>query len=107
MPVCFAFIFCSITWHSLLILYLSETRDREVAKTFLQKALSNPDNRTPRLLCMAGAGSTRQRFEICEPKGVYRSGVDEEPNDTPTIELNRTTGTSSGDSVPCKAHGWC
>jgi IS6 family transposase len=32
--------------------YLSETRDREAAKTFLQKALSNPDNRTPRLLCM-------------------------------------------------------
>src|SRR3989442_1097967 len=32
--------------------YLSETRDREAAKTFLQKALSNPDNRTPRVLCM-------------------------------------------------------
>ena len=32
--------------------YLSETRDREAAKTFFQKALSNPDNRTPRLLCM-------------------------------------------------------
>jgi transposase-like protein len=32
--------------------YLSETRDGEAAKTFLQKALSNPNNRTPRLLCM-------------------------------------------------------
>ena len=32
--------------------YLSETRDREAAKTFLQKALSNPDNRTPHMLCM-------------------------------------------------------
>ena len=32
--------------------YLSEKRDREAAKMFLQKALSNPDNRTPRLLCM-------------------------------------------------------
>ena len=32
--------------------YLSETRDRGAAKTFLQKALSNPDNRTPRVLCM-------------------------------------------------------
>jgi hypothetical protein len=31
--------------------YLSETADRQAAKTFLQKALSNPDNRTPRLLC--------------------------------------------------------
>ena len=34
--------------------YLSETRDRGAAKTFLQKALSNPDNRTPRVLCMDG-----------------------------------------------------
>src|SRR5439155_25778208 len=34
--------------------YLSETRDREAAKAFLQKALSNPDNRAPRLLCMDG-----------------------------------------------------
>src|SRR5205814_3759720 len=32
--------------------YLSVTRDREAAKTFLQKALSNPDNRTPRVLWM-------------------------------------------------------
>jgi transposase, IS6 family len=27
--------------------YLSETRDREAAKYFLQRALSNPDNRPP------------------------------------------------------------
>src|SRR5439155_20458444 len=32
--------------------YLSETRDREAAKTFLQKALLNSDNRDPRVLCM-------------------------------------------------------
>src|SRR5207244_552584 len=51
------------------------------------------------------AGSTPQRFEICEPKGVYRRGVG--PNDTPTIELNRTIDISSGDSVPCRAHGRC
>src|SRR5262245_27357170 len=35
--------------------YLSETRDRQAAKTFLQKALSNPDNRSPRLLYMDGS----------------------------------------------------
>jgi transposase-like protein len=29
--------------------YLSETRDREVAKRFLKKALANPDNRPPRV----------------------------------------------------------
>src|SRR5262249_16863089 len=54
-----------------------------------------------------GAGSTRQRFEICEPKGVYRRGVDEEPNDTPTIEWNRTTDMSSDDSAPCRVHARC
>jgi transposase-like protein len=32
--------------------YLSETRDREAAKTFLQKALSNSDNQPPRVFCM-------------------------------------------------------
>ena len=31
----------------------------------------------------------------------------EEPNDTPTIVLNRTTDMSSEDSVPCRAHGRC
>src|SRR5207302_9479215 len=35
--------------------YLSETRDRGAAKTFLQKALSNPDHRTPGLLYMDGS----------------------------------------------------
>src|ERR1051326_5310058 len=48
-----------------------------------------------------GAASTRQRFEICGPK-AYRCGVDEGPNDTPTIELNRTTDMSSEGSVPCR-----
>jgi transposase-like protein len=47
--------------------YLSETRDREAAKTFLQKALSNPDHRTPHMLCMDNAEYTPQRFEICKP----------------------------------------
>src|SRR5579862_7047661 len=32
--------------------YLSETRDRQAAKMFLEKALSNPDHRIPRQLCM-------------------------------------------------------
>src|SRR5439155_7563128 len=36
------------------ILIFRKRRDRGAAKTFLQKALSNPDHRTPRLLCMDG-----------------------------------------------------
>ena len=34
--------------------YLSETRDREAAKIFLQKALANPDNRPPHVFATDG-----------------------------------------------------
>src|SRR5215475_16188846 len=37
--------------------YLSEMRDREAAKIFLQKALANPDNRTPHLFATDGLRS--------------------------------------------------
>ena len=87
--------------------YLSETRDRGAAKTFLQKALSNPDDRTPRLLCMDRCRIYPAAIRDLRAEGAYRRGVDEGPNDTPTIELNRTTDMSNGDSVPCRAHGRC
>ena len=37
--------------------YLSETRDREAAKIFLQKALANPDNRPPHVFATDGLRS--------------------------------------------------
>jgi transposase-like protein len=37
--------------------YLSETRDREAAKTFLRRALANPDNRPPRVFARDGLRS--------------------------------------------------
>jgi IS6 family transposase len=37
--------------------YLSETRDRQAAKLFLQKALANPDNRAPRVFARDGLRS--------------------------------------------------
>ena len=37
--------------------YLSETRDREAAKLFLEKALANPDNRTPQVFARDGLRS--------------------------------------------------
>ena len=50
------YLFRAVDRHSNTVdFYLSETRDRQAAKTFLQKALSNPDNRSPRLLCMDGS----------------------------------------------------
>ena len=51
--------------------YLSETRDREAAKTFLQKALSNSDHRTPHMLCMDKCRYTPRQFEICKLKGGF------------------------------------
>ena len=35
-------------------------------------------------------------------KGISRSGVDDGPNDRPTIVLNRIIEMSNGDSVPCR-----
>jgi len=37
--------------------YLSETRDREAAKCFLKKALTNPDNRPPHVFARDGLRS--------------------------------------------------
>jgi transposase, IS6 family len=37
--------------------YLSETRDRQAAKLFLEKALANPDDRPPRVLARDGLRS--------------------------------------------------
>jgi transposase, IS6 family len=37
--------------------YLSETRDREAAKRFLQAALANPDNRSPHVFSVDGSRS--------------------------------------------------
>jgi len=37
--------------------YLSETRDREAAKLFLQKALANPDNQPPQVFARDGLRS--------------------------------------------------
>ena len=85
--------------------YLSETRDRDAAKTFLQKALSNPDHRTPHMLCMDKCRIYPAAIRDLQAEGGFRGGVDEGPNDTATIELNPTTAMSNGDSVPCRARG--
>jgi len=62
------YLFRAADSHGDIDFYLLETRDRQAAKTFLQKALSNPDNRIPRVLYMDRAGSTPQRFGISKQK---------------------------------------
>jgi IS6 family transposase len=54
--------------------YLSETRDRQAAKLFLQKALANPDNRAPRVFARGGLRSYAAAIRElqCERRIVMR-----------------------------------
>ena len=54
--------------------YLSETRDRQAAKLFLQKALANPDNRAPRVFARDGLRSYAAAIRElqCERRIVMR-----------------------------------
>ena len=52
--------------------YLSERRDREAAKRFLQAALSNPDNRPPHLLTVDGNRSYLPAIRELKAAGEIR-----------------------------------
>jgi len=51
---------------------LSETRDREAAKRFLQAALANPDNRPPHILTMDGNRSYSAAIRELKVAGASR-----------------------------------
>jgi transposase-like protein len=50
--------------------YLSETRDREAAKRFLKKALTNPDNRPPRVFARDGLRSYPAAIRELQREGL-------------------------------------
>ena len=52
--------------------YLSETRDRDAAKRFLQAALANPDNRPPHVLTMDGNRSYPAAIRELKNAGAIR-----------------------------------
>ena len=52
--------------------YLSETRDREAAKIFLKRALSNPDNRPPYVLARDGLRSYPAAMRELQGEGHLR-----------------------------------
>ena len=52
--------------------YLSETRDREAAKCFLERALENPDNSAPYVFARDGLRRVPLRSLITEPEGDSR-----------------------------------
>src|SRR6266545_4109542 len=49
--------------------YLSETRDRGAAKTFLKKSLANPDNRPPHVLARDGLRSYAAAIRELQAEG--------------------------------------
>jgi transposase-like protein len=52
--------------------YLSETRDREAAKCFLQRALANPDNRPPHVFARDRLRSYPAAFRELQNEGQLR-----------------------------------
>src|SRR5215813_3573807 len=52
--------------------YLSETRDREAAKIFLQKALANPDNRPPHVFATDGLRSDPAALRELKAEGKVK-----------------------------------
>ena len=99
---------CSVPWTATATPSISICRKHEIArrpKRFCRRLYRIPTTELHACCAWTSAEYTPQRFEICKPKGVSRSGVDDGPNDTPIIELNRITDMSNGDCVPCRAHG--
>ena len=54
--------------------YLSETRDRAVAKLFLQKALGNPDNQPPLVFARDGLRSYAAAIRELQADGCVKGG---------------------------------
>ena len=56
--------------------YLSETRDREAAKLFLQRVLANPDNRPPHVFARDGLRSYPAALEVGDRLSVTLLATD-------------------------------
>ena len=85
--------------------YLSETRDREAAKRFLQAALGNPDNRPPHVLSIDGNRSYPAAIRELKAEGELRPSCRHEFGNTGTTALNPITATSSAACVRCRDRG--
>ena len=68
--------------------YLSETRDREVAKCFLKKAMENPDNLPPRVFARDGLRSYPAAIRDLQGKGRFAPPLSA-PNQTLRQQSNR------------------
>jgi hypothetical protein len=99
---------CSVPWTATAALSISICRKREIVrrpKRFCRRLYRIRTTELHTCCACTSAEHTLQRFEICKPKDVSRSGVDDGPNDMLTTELNRITDMSNKDSVSCRAPG--
>ena len=71
--------------------YLSQTRDRQAAKTFLQKALSNPDNRPPRVLYADGSRIYPAAIRELQAEGELNPSCRRRTQQYANNQLNRIT----------------
>ena len=84
--------------------YLSETRDREAAKRFLQTAPANPDNRPPRVFSVDGNRSYRAAIRDCAMTVSLSRSVATDARGTETTASNPIIGTSNAAGEPCREH---
>jgi len=84
--------------------YLSQTRDREAAKLFLKRAMSNPDNPPPHVFARDGLRAIRRRFESCRRRAACRSIVVSVRALIAIIGSNPITVISNVGSEPCRDH---
>jgi hypothetical protein len=82
--------------------YLSETRDRDASRRFLQTALANPDNRPPRVFSIDGNRSYRAAIRDCAMTVSLSRSVATDARGTETTASNQIIGTSSAGGEPCR-----
>ena len=85
--------------------YLSETRDREAAKIFLRKALANPDNRPPHVVCRDGLRSYPAAIRDLRAEGQVGAIAGSERAATAIIGSNPIIVTSNAACERYKDHG--
>src|SRR4029079_5785358 len=85
--------------------YLSQTRDREAAKLFLQKAMANPDNLPPQVFVRDGLRSYPAAIRELPSEGRVRQHCRQRTGPTAIIGSNPITAISSAGYEPCRDPG--
>jgi transposase-like protein len=85
--------------------YLSETRDRDAAKRFLEAALANPDNRPPHVLTMDGNRSYPAAILELKIAGAIRLACRHRCRQYGNNPIESNHRMSNGDCVPCRGRG--